>query len=54
MINFLIDRGVDLNARPNGKGGTPLYYAKEKHGANHDSVILLQTHGAIEVEPEDK
>lgn len=51
IIKFLIDRGVDVNARPNGTGGTPLYYAKERRGSDHESVKLLQTYGALEVAP---
>jgi ankyrin repeat protein len=51
ILKFLIDRGVDVNARPNGTGGTPLYYAKEKRGPDHESVKLLQTYGALEIRP---
>jgi hypothetical protein len=53
-LKFLIDHGVDINARPHGIGGTPLYYAKKKHGSMHGSVVFLESHGAIEIEPDKK
>ena len=45
--------GVNINARTNGGiGGTPLYWAKKKHGKAHKSVKLLDSRGALEIDPE--
>ena len=53
MIKYLLDNGVDINARTNGGiGGTPLYWAKKKHGKAHKSVKLLESRGALEIDPE--
>ena len=53
VARFLYESGSDLNARShNGKGGTPLWHAKNELGDDHDIVAYLEGLGAIDVGPE--
>jgi ankyrin repeat protein len=51
VARFLIDRGVDLNAK-SAEGGTALYYAQLVNGAHSEICQLLQASGANAVGPQ--
>lgn len=51
-VEMLLSYGADINYRTNFDiGGTPLYWAIEKLGSNHDVVAALQQRDAKLVEP---
>jgi len=53
LVMFLIEKGVDVNARTNrGTGGSPLWWAETKHGEDHPITVLLKKHGAISHQPQ--
>ena len=53
VLEFLVKEGGALNDRTNaGKGGTPLWWAEQMHGANHAAVRFLRDQGAMNVAPE--
>lgn len=53
VLDLLIKHGANINERTNhGKGGSPLYLAKQAHGKHHPSVKFLEEMGAEYIEPE--
>jgi len=55
VLEYLIDNGADVNARTNdGKGGTPLYWAKRLLDVKHPSIDLLEKHGGKYIKPGSK
>lgn len=53
VLELLIKHGANINERTNhGKGGSPLYLAKQAHGKHHASVKFLERMGAEYIEPE--
>jgi len=52
-VKFLIEFGVDINARTHGgKGGSPLNVAISALSKNHPVAKLLMDQGALNIEPE--
>lgn len=53
VLELLIKHGANLNERTDhGKGGSPLYLARQAHGKHHASVKFLEKMGAKYIEPE--
>jgi hypothetical protein len=53
VLKFLIDQGVDMNARTfEGEGPSPLNIAKYDHGLEHPVSMLLVSLGAEDHEDE--
>lgn len=53
IIKFLLKGGLDKNERTHaGNGGSPLWWAKKTHGADHPVVQYLESIGAEEIPPE--
>lgn len=53
IVRLLYQNGAKVNQRSSrGRGGTPLYYAKKRHGEDHPVVKFLVDVGGKEVEPE--
>jgi prolyl 4-hydroxylase len=53
VVKILYDNGARINQRSNkGRGGTALFYAKEKHGEDHPVVKFLVDVGGLYIEPE--
>lgn len=53
IIAWLIEKGVDTNARTNnGKGASALWWAEESLGSNHPTTKLLKDAGAKNIPPE--
>ena len=53
VVQFLYENGADVNHRTNkGRGGTPLYYALQRHGDDHPVSKYLASVGGTNVEPE--
>lgn len=55
VMKWLIDQGVDINARTNdGRGASPLWWAEETLGPKHETTKLLIKSGAKKIAPEFK
>ena len=53
IVKILYKHGARINVRSDGgRGGTPLYYAKEHHGEEHPVVKFLVDVGGIGLGPE--
>jgi len=53
VVRYLVENGADVNARTgNEKGGTALYYAKQKFDDEHPVVAFLEELGALEIGPD--
>lgn len=53
VLELLIKHGANMNERTgHGRGGSPLYYARQLHGKKHASVKFLEEMGAKYIEPE--
>mmetsp|Transcript_43931 Transcript_43931/g.51462 ORF Transcript_43931/g.51462 Transcript_43931/m.51462 type:complete len:212 (-) Transcript_43931:430-1065(-) len=53
IVDFLVSKGADVNSRTNdGKGATPLWWAKQTFSSNHQIVKRLLDFGAKEIPPE--
>jgi prolyl 4-hydroxylase len=55
VVKFLLDAGSDVNqltANRDKDGATPLSLAKEEYDAGHPMLELLESYGAVELEPE--
>jgi len=54
MIELLLENGANINARTNGgRGGTPLFLAQQKLGADHKIVLYLKDRGALSMAPDN-
>ena len=53
IIEFLYSKGADINSREgtNGKGGSPLWWAKKSLPKNHEALKRLVELGAKEIAP---
>jgi len=53
IIEFLYSKGADINSREgtNGKGGSPLWWAKQSLPKNHEALKRLVELGAKEIAP---
>lgn len=52
VIKYLIEKGVDVNARTNGgRGASPLWWAEDKHGVDHEAAKVLRKAGAVSLAP---
>lgn len=55
VIKWLIEQGVDINARTNnGLGASPLWWAEETLGSKHEATKVLKKSGASKISPEFK
>jgi len=53
VVDFLVDQGVDINARTQGgRGFSPLWLAQATHGPDHHVTVRLRELGAEEIDPE--
>jgi ankyrin repeat protein len=53
IVQLLYEKGAKINLRSDGgRGGTSLFYAKERHGENHPVVKFLVYVGGLELGPE--
>jgi prolyl 4-hydroxylase len=52
VVKLLIDHGADKDAQTFGVGGSPLWWAKKSHPANHPVVTFLESIGASMIGPE--
>jgi ankyrin repeat protein len=53
VVDLLVKHGANINERTNnGTGGTPLWWAKQKHGKDHPVVAFLTSMGAVNIGPE--
>jgi len=53
IVKVLYERGARVNQRSDrGRGGTPLFYAKETHGEDHPVVKFLVHIGGLDLGPE--
>ena len=54
VLEWLLQEGANINQRTHqGKGGSPLWWAKKFRGSNHKIVAYMEEHGAIEIPPGD-
>mmetsp|Transcript_3734 Transcript_3734/g.7143 ORF Transcript_3734/g.7143 Transcript_3734/m.7143 type:complete len:550 (+) Transcript_3734:102-1751(+) len=52
VIKYLVEMGVDLNVRTNGgRGASPLWWAEDQHGVDHESANILRKAGAVSLAP---
>ena len=52
VVQYLIEQGVDVNARTNaGKGASALWWAEEQRGVNHGAAQALRNAGATRLAP---
>ena len=52
IVKYLIEQGVDLNARTNaGRGANALWWVEEHHGVDHEAAEILRRAGAIRLAP---
>ncbi|GAX21439.1 hypothetical protein FisN_10Hh017 [Fistulifera solaris] len=55
VVEYLIQKGVDLNTRTNnGNGGTALWWAEHMLPSNHKTIKLLRDNGAVSIAPSIK
>jgi ankyrin repeat protein len=54
VVKYLLEQGADKDACTgvNGDGGTPLWWAKQTHGTDHEVITHLMDMGAIEMGPD--
>lgn len=53
IVKILHEKGARINQRSSrGRGGTPLFYAKERHGEEHPVVKFLEEIGGLDLGPE--
>ena len=53
VVQYLVSRGADINARTHGGyGETPLRIAEKRLGLNHSVVSYLRSLGALSIGPE--
>ena len=52
VIKYLIEEGANVNVRTNfGRGASPLWWAEERNGYNHESASVLRKAGAKRIGP---
>jgi hypothetical protein len=50
IVELLVEKGADVNARTNhGKGGTPLWLAREAFGDDHPLIRFFESIGAMDL-----
>ena len=53
VLEYLIENGVDINARTNfGKGGNAVWWSEEQNGLDHPSTKLLKKAGGVRIAPQ--
>lgn len=54
VVKYLLEQGAEVNARTgrDGDGGTPLWWAKQTHGEDHEVITFLTEMGAMDMGPE--
>jgi ankyrin repeat protein len=52
VVEFLVEKGADINARTFGGGETPLRIAERKFGLNSSLAQYLKAMGALSIGPE--
>mmetsp|Transcript_40085 Transcript_40085/g.96790 ORF Transcript_40085/g.96790 Transcript_40085/m.96790 type:complete len:494 (-) Transcript_40085:177-1658(-) len=52
VVKYLVENGVDVNAKTHDNGGTALWWAKQNLDEEHPVVTFLESMGALEIGPD--
>ena len=52
VVKFLVENGVDVNAKTHETGGTALWWAKQNLDNEHPVITFLESMGALEIGPD--
>jgi ankyrin repeat protein len=52
VVKYLVEQGADLNVKTGGKGGSALWWAKQKLEEDHPVIAFLESYGALEIGPD--
>ena len=52
VVKYLVENGVDVNAKTRDNGGTALWWAKQSLDEDHPVIAFLESMGALEIGPD--